>query len=76
VLDPCPFDADVIAIAHLILVVAVQFLSQKSGDVVGLDGVDSGASPVGIQGLKIGLSVENDVSGVFALIQAPVVLHA
>jgi hypothetical protein len=52
------------------------FFPKKVGDVVGLDGVDSGASQVGIQGLKIGLSVENDVSGIFALIQAPVVLHA
>jgi len=57
-------------------VVAVQLPSQEGRDVVGLDGVDGGSCQVGIEGLKIDLPVENDVGGVFGLIQAPVVLHA
>jgi hypothetical protein len=40
VFDASAFDADVEAIAHFVLIVAVEFAAEESSDVVGLDGVD------------------------------------
>jgi hypothetical protein len=76
VLDARALDPDIEAIAHLILVVSRQFLSQKRCDVVGLDGVNSGAREVPVNGLKVCLAPKYDIGGVFALIQAPVVSNS
>ena len=41
---PGAFDPHVVAIAHLILIVAMELLAQKRGDIVGLHRMDGGAS--------------------------------
>src|SRR6516165_402211 len=71
VFDPRPFDTDVEAVTHLVLVVAVQFLSQKSGNVVRFDAVHGGACQVLIDGCQIRLPMKDDVCGVFTLIDTP-----
>jgi hypothetical protein len=53
VFDPRAFDAHVESVAHLPLVIARQFLPQKRGHVVGLDGVDSRAREVPIKHCQI-----------------------
>ena len=63
--DPRSFDADVKAVAHFAFD-SVEFLAQKGGDVVGLDGVNGGSHQLFIDGLQIGLLPEDDVGGVFA----------
>jgi len=40
VFDASAFNADVEAIAHYVLIVAVEFAAEESSDVVGFDGVD------------------------------------
>jgi hypothetical protein len=71
--DTSAFDAHVVTVAHLILVVAVEFLAQKGGDVVGLDRVDGGSSQVPMNGLQVRLPPKHDVGGVFGFVQAPVI---
>src|SRR5215472_6981115 len=73
--DPRAFDADVKAVSHLTLVVAVQFLPQKGGDVVWLDAVDGGARQILVNGAQILLPTKDDVRGVFTLIDTPVIMH-
>jgi hypothetical protein len=70
---PRALEAHVIAVAHLALVVAVQLLAQKRGDVVGLDRVNGGPNQIPVDGLQVGLPMKHDVGGVFGLIQTPVV---
>jgi len=53
----------------------VQFLPQKSGNVVRFDAVDGGACQVLIDGSQIRLPMKDDVRGVFTLIDTPVILH-
>src|ERR1700686_920698 len=65
------FDAYRIAVAHFILVVAVELLAQKRGDFVGLDRLDGGPEKVPIDGLQVRLPVKYDVGGVFRLAQTP-----
>jgi hypothetical protein len=56
VFDARPLNARVEPVAHLILVVAVQFPAQESGDVVRLDRVNGGPRQPLIDGLQIALA--------------------
>src|ERR1017187_6374237 len=71
--DASPFDAYAIAVAHFILVVAVELLAQKRGDVIGLDRMDGGPDQVPVDGLQVRLPVKYDVRGVFGFAQTPVI---
>ena len=74
-LDACPLDARIKPVAHLILVVAVEFAAQESGDVVRLYRVNGGARQPLINGLQVALMPEHDVGGKLDLIQAPVIIQ-
>jgi len=65
------FDAHVIAVAHLILVIAVELLAQEGCYIVGLDGMDCGPNQIPIDGLQIGLPFKDNIGGVFGFIQTP-----
>jgi len=67
------FDANVVAVAQFILVVAVEFLAQKGGDVVGLDCVNGRSNQLPINDLQVRLPPKHDVGGIFGFIQAPVI---
>ena len=71
--DTGAFDSDVETVAHFILVIGVEFAAEKRGDVIGLDGMNRRAGEIGVNGPKIGLSVEHHIGGVFALVQTPVI---
>ena len=73
VFDPRSFDADVETVAHLAFELRAQLAPEESGDVVRLDGMNRCARQVFIDRLQIRLLAEDDVSGVFALVHAPVV---
>ncbi len=62
------------AITHLVLVLAHQFASQKSGDVSGFDRVNKGFQQSGVKILKRRLVLENQVGCIFGLHNAPVIL--
>ena len=61
------------AVAHLILVLAYQFASQKGGDVGRFDRLNEGFQEMGIKRLQGVLAFENQVSGIFRLHNAPIV---
>ena len=56
VFEACRFDANVEAVAHLALVVAVQLAAQKGHDVVGLHRVDGVAGEILIDGAEFRLA--------------------
>ena len=68
------FDANVAAVAHLALVVAVQLAAQKGRDVVGLHRVDGAAGEILIDGAELRLAAQDDVAGVLGLVDAAVVV--
>ena len=72
---PRAFDAHVVAVAHLVLVVAVQLLAQKRGDIIGFDGVNRRADQLPIETLQVRLAVEHDVGGILGRVQTPVILR-
>ena len=67
--------ANVEAVAHLSLVVAVQFASQEGGNILRLDGQDQGFQKMRVEGLQRCLALEDQVSGVLGLHDAPGVLQ-
>jgi len=69
-----PFDPHVVAVAHLIVVVAVQLLAQKRGDIVGLDRLNRRAGPFAVERLQVSLPAKHHVGRVFGRVQAPVIL--
>jgi hypothetical protein len=71
--NACSLYAGVEVIAHLILVITVQFSSQKGGDVVGLDGMYGRSDQFIVDESKIVLTLENNVGGVFGLHNAPMI---
>jgi hypothetical protein len=71
--NACSLDTGVEVVAHLILIIAVKFSSQEGGDVVGLDGVYGRSDQFVVNRSKIVLTLENNVSGVFDLHDAPMV---
>ena len=73
VLDARAFDTDVIVVAHLALVIAIELAPQEGGHVVDLDRVDGGTADALIDGLEIVGGTEDDVGGVFGLHKAPVI---
>jgi len=76
VFNPCSFDAGVKAIAHLALELWHEFLAHEGGGVAGLDGMDCRVAEMLVDSLKLGLLAEYDVDRVFALVYAPVIVHA
>jgi len=73
VLDASAFNANVEAIPHFVLIVAVEFASEEGGDVVGFDRMDRRSCQVIVNGRQIRLSFENNVGGVLGLIDAPMI---
>jgi hypothetical protein len=71
--NACSLHAGVEVIAHLILIITVQFSSQKGGDIVGLDGMYGRSDQFIVDGSKIVLTLENNVGGVFDLHNAPMI---
>ena len=69
----CSLYAGVEVIAHLILIITVQFSSQKGGDIVGLDGMYGRSDQFIVDESKIVLTLENNVGGVFGLHNAPMI---
>ncbi len=61
VFEPCAQPTPIEAIAHLAAIVAVQFLSEESGDVRGFDRVNQGFHAVGIERLQVALPLEDQV---------------
>lgn len=72
-LNACSLDTCVEVVAHLILIIAVKFSSQKGGDVVGFDGMYGRPDQFVIDGSEIVLTLENNVGGVFDLHDTPMV---
>jgi hypothetical protein len=70
VLDARSLNARIEPVTHLILVVAVQFPAQESGDVVRFHRVDGGPRQPLIDGLQVALALKHDVGGELDLIQA------
>ena len=73
VFDTGSLDTCVKIVAYLTLVICVEISSEKRSDVVGFDGVGSGANQLIIKGREILLAFEHDVGGVFDLHEAPMV---
>lgn len=71
--NACSLYAGVEVIAHLILIITVQFSSQKGGDIVGLDGMYGRSDQFIVDGSKIVLTLENNVGGVFDLHNTPMI---
>ena len=71
--NACSLYAGVEVVAHLILIIAVKFSSQKGGDVVGFDGMYGRPDQFIIDESKVDLTFENNVGGVFDLHDAPMV---
>src|SRR4051794_29097510 len=72
-LDPRPFDANVETVPHFAFELGAEFAAEERCDVVGLDGVNSGARQVLVDSLQVRLFAENDIGGVLALVGAPVI---
>src|SRR3954451_20427657 len=72
-LDPHSFYANVEAVPHFAFELRAELAAEKGCDVVGLDGVNSGAHQVLVYGLQVRLLAENDIGGVLALVCAPVI---
>src|SRR3954454_17198268 len=72
-LDPRPFDANVETVPHFAFELGAEFAAENRCDVVGLDGVNSGARQVLVHSLQVRLFAENDIGGVLALVCAPVI---
>lgn len=73
VFDTSAFDANVETVSHFVLIVAVEFAAEKSGDVVGFDGVDRGSCQIIVNGSQVGLFFKDYVCGIFGLINAPMI---
>ena len=76
VLDPCSLNAGVEVVAQVALVVGVQLPAQEGGDILRFDGVNGGADDLIVQDPQVGLSLENNVGGIFHLHGAPVIGEA
>src|SRR4051812_13556399 len=72
-LDPRPLDANVETVPHFAFEPGAELAAEKRCDVVGLDGVNSGARQVLVDNLQVRLLAENDIGGVLALVCAPVI---
>src|SRR3954452_11099384 len=72
-LDPRPFDANVETIPHFAFEPGAELAAEKRCDVVGLDGVNSGAHQVLVDSLQVRLLAEKDIGGVLALVGVPVI---
>src|SRR5438270_1463976 len=68
-----PFDANVETVPHFAFEPGAELAAEKRCDVVGLDGVNSGARQVIVDSLQVRLFAENDIGGVLALVCAPVI---
>src|ERR1035437_3490344 len=73
VFDPRALYAYVEAVAHLALILSVEFAAQESGNVFGLHGVDRRPAQVAVERRQLRLAFENNVGGILALIHAPVI---
>ena len=73
VLETGALDPSVEVVAEFIPVVAGELAPEEGGDVVRLDRVDGSADQGVIQGMQIGLAMEDDIGGVLHLHDAPVV---
>jgi hypothetical protein len=71
--NACSLYAGVEVIAHLALIMTVQFSSQKGGDIVGLDGMHGRSDQFIVDESKVLLTLENNVGGVFDLHNAPMI---
>ena len=66
-------DAGIEVISHFALVVPVEFLSQKRGDVLGFQRVDGTSDKRFVQQFEVRLFLEDDVGGIFCLHDTPVI---
>ena len=73
VFDAGAFNANVKAVSHFVLIVAVEFAAKKSGDVVGFDGVDSRSCQIIVNGSQVSLFFKDHVRGIFCLVDAPMI---
>src|SRR3990172_5814836 len=73
VLDAGAFNADVEAVTHFVLIVAVELAAQERGDVVGLDGVNGGSGEIVVNGGQVGLPLEDHIGGVLGLVHTPII---
>src|SRR3990172_2786048 len=76
VLEPGALNTSVEVVAQLIPVAASELASEEGGDVVGFDRVDGRANQGVIEGMQVGLAMEDDVGGVLNLHDTPVVRSA
>jgi hypothetical protein len=73
VFDTGAFNADIEAVTHFVLLVAVKLAAEERGDVVGLDGVNGGSGEIVVNGSQVGLASEDHIGGVLGLVDAPVI---
>src|SRR5437764_12291884 len=59
-LDPRPFDADVDTVPHFAFEPGAELAAEKRCDVVGLDGVTSGAREILVDSRRVRLWTDND----------------
>src|SRR5437763_15453264 len=72
VFDPRPFNAGVETVAYLAFVLRVELAPEKRGDVIRFDAMRRSAGHSLIERVQIGLSTNDDVGRVLALVHAPV----
>lgn len=73
VFDASAFNANVEAVPHLVLIVAVEFASKEGSDVVGFYGVNRRTCEIVVNGSQIGLPFKDYVRSIFDLIDAPMI---
>jgi hypothetical protein len=71
--NPSTFNACAEVVAHLVPVTVIELSAQKGGYVVRLYGVDRSAGKIAIDQLEVFLMLEDNISGVLSLHDAPVV---
>jgi len=71
--NACSLYAGVEVVAQFVLIIAVKTSAQKSGDIVGFDGVYGRSDQFIVDGSKVALTLENNVGGVFDLHDTPMV---
>lgn len=74
--DSCPLDTGVEIVTHFALIVPVELLPKKRGDILRFYRVNSTSDKGLIQRLEVRLSLENDVGGVFCLHDGPMIRKA
>jgi hypothetical protein len=72
-LDARTNPAFVEAITHFPLVVAIQFSTEKSGNICGFDRMSKGFQEMWLVGLQSLLALEDQISGIFCLHDAPLI---